>query len=1346
MSWLPSSSQTVTSEPLTVLLRDWNSYVISLHKTVSNNQVASDQLKVLNNIVENLDIPNMDPIDFISIEEERVSSFSSMINMIYKFHWHSIIDIIGNNSRPKFLDNWPHSVDNSNVSLIHHVAKCPDDKELMKNVGYIHWPYSAVGPVEPIVIPRCLNSDASIISRFCFGDYSSGAYLEPFNASISCKAIYERCPPGYHSIISDYCTLITKPDSWSKSLQKAYVTGQEFSICSKFGVNSSNYMSLIKYVPKGISKIWLPIRRIRKYGQFVSIENNKEKRNCNLTKSFWAPGHPIFDKDCVAKSLHDGYLHTISCTSSLPFVSNIDVEDFLVEDIQERKQTDPSCPKGGFSPVANLDHKVCIIRMAENSSSWIDAERICKSNGYHLPQPGRLFMNWVYRNLLNEKGGILFINASTVKNTQDYHFWSPGEKQNSSYAIMSREGWIHQVNSLEPIPIFCEKHQAIHISSDLALKLHFINDSSYICIDMSSAPSLKYDSLICQLNGQTVKIDDLDDPLCVSKKVLNIGPRTGYFSCSGWTNNPHHYVKSNELHKRSLGSLIYIFKVWKNTSYDPFFHDSNNKRNESENACNQNLFNFLISQGNISCKHNFFAPSEQSIGLNEYSEVSVDITDGAFLRLRQLINTSLVDRSLIVDVMQATGCPESVFIEKNSQRSLSFPETSNSGQFMPTELCVTENGLPVTRTCFGDYFEGYRWSDNVSGKCFSSSLSHITRLLYNETQQLNSTTLMNLRNYTSDTTKLKPIDIVLISKILYSIKENSSTNNNIPVTYFYEDLLSVMDNILAVGESSFESVQMSLNTSNKLLSSFQNLVFKLPSKNLENVHFSNKKILAERIDLSSNQDVIGISASNILGQKSSSQAIRDEKEILQDNISVAAILPKQDDSLKNHRNTTVNFVIFKSSKLFIEPETASSSRKINSDIFEISYQSTEVKNLTHPVRIFFTPINPELNSFCAFWDFTKYRERGGWSTIGCEKNTTTNLTNGLIACECYHLTSFSLIVNYDGEEVPEIHGYILEYISLIGCSLSSLGLFLILLTFILFNEWRRKLLHKVHFNLSLAILCTMVIFIIGISQNKKVWLCRSVAIGLHYFFSASFSWMMVEGFLLYLKIVRLKREPISKFMRIALVFGWGVPVIPIVAMLSHNITLYDGGIIDHKESEICWISSKGFKYGFLPLLVLTLVINFVFHFAILYKLKFDKLMIASTASEKDIQKMQIKTAILTFFLLGFTWTFGLLAVSGARTVFSYLFCTFNSIQGFVLFCFFVVNDKDARKHWLDVFSSVTGNLGSSPFGHSTESSNDFNHKKLETETLSSYGSNERKKKKIRMKSPKNSETMAVSSI
>ena len=66
-------------------------------------------------------------------------------------------------------------------------------------------------------------------------------------------------------------------------------------------------------------------------------------------------------------------------------------------------------------------------------------------------------------------------------------------------------------------------------------------------------------------------------------------------------------------------------------------------------------------------------------------------------------------------------------------------------------------------------------------------------------------------------------------------------------------------------------------------------------------------------------------------------------------------------------------------------------------------------------------------------------------------------------------------------------------------------------------------------------------------------------------------------------------------------------------------------------------------------------------------------------------RLRIVAAFILLF--GLTWFFGFLVISNDFIAFQYIFCVFNSLQGFFLFIFYGVRNENVRKSWLDKFYS-----------------------------------------------------------
>ena len=68
--------------------------------------------------------------------------------------------------------------------------------------------------------------------------------------------------------------------------------------------------------------------------------------------------------------------------------------------------------------------------------------------------------------------------------------------------------------------------------------------------------------------------------------------------------------------------------------------------------------------------------------------------------------------------------------------------------------------------------------------------------------------------------------------------------------------------------------------------------------------------------------------------------------------------------------------------------------------------------------------------------------------------------------------------------------------------------------------------------------------------------------------------------------------------------------------------------------------------------------------------------------------LRLRVSFAAMVILGLTWSLGALAIGHARLIFQYLFVVFNSIQGFLIFCFHCLGKPEVRKAW---HGRITGN-------------------------------------------------------
>ena len=113
--------------------------------------------------------------------------------------------------------------------------------------------------------------------------------------------------------------------------------------------------------------------------------------------------------------------------------------------------------------------------------------------------------------------------------------------------------------------------------------------------------------------------------------------------------------------------------------------------------------------------------------------------------------------------------------------------------------------------------------------------------------------------------------------------------------------------------------------------------------------------------------------------------------------------------------------------------------------------------------------------------------------------------------------------------------------------------------------------------------------------------------------------------------------------------------------------------------DSCVLYSVPFQAAQFAPIVLIILINFVIFILAIRTLNRTGAMVS--AEKKSTSYHRVRTATAILILLGLTWAFGALAVSRAQLVFDYLFCIFNSLQGFLIFYFHCIRHQEVRNQW-----------------------------------------------------------------
>ncbi|KAF4008128.1 hypothetical protein G4228_019761 [Cervus hanglu yarkandensis] len=296
-----------------------------------------------------------------------------------------------------------------------------------------------------------------------------------------------------------------------------------------------------------------------------------------------------------------------------------------------------------------------------------------------------------------------------------------------------------------------------------------------------------------------------------------------------------------------------------------------------------------------------------------------------------------------------------------------------------------------------------------------------------------------------------------------------------------------------------------------------------------------------------------------------------------------------------------------------------------SDVISAFITNKDTEKLRFPVTFVFqhsvTP-GPREKVHCVYWERGQ-NGSGHWDTRGC---WVTSTRDNSTTCQCTHLSIFAvLMAHYSVQEEDPA----LTVITYVGLSLSLLCLLLAALTFLLCKAIQNTST-SLHLQLSLCLFLAHLLFLTAIDRTENKVLCAIIAGVLHYLYLASFTWMLLVGLHLFLSARNLtvvNYSSINRFMKkIMFPVGYGVPAV-IVAISA---------------------ASRPYLYG-TPTRMLTF------------------------------------KATAQLFILGCTWSLGILQVGPAAHVMSYLFTIINSLQGvfiFLVHCLLSQQVREQYRNWL----------------------------------------------------------------
>ncbi|CAN9500363.1 unnamed protein product [Ophioblennius macclurei] len=313
---------------------------------------------------------------------------------------------------------------------------------------------------------------------------------------------------------------------------------------------------------------------------------------------------------------------------------------------------------------------------------------------------------------------------------------------------------------------------------------------------------------------------------------------------------------------------------------------------------------------------------------------------------------------------------------------------------------------------------------------------------------------------------------------------------------------------------------------------------------------------------------------------------------------------------------------------------------------------------------------------CVFWDYEVNSLQGRWATHGCK---TVHVNSNTTTCSCNHLTHFAILMS-SGRANLVAHYTVLTRITQLGMIISLICLSMCIFTFWFFSEIQstRTTIHK---NLCCSLFMAEFIFLVGINMNTHKLFCSVIAGLLHYFFLAAFAWMCIEGIHLYLIVVGVIYNK-GFLHRNFYIFGYGSPAV-VVAISATLGSKYYG------TDKVCWLSTENhFIWSFIGPACLIILVNLLAFGVIIYKVYRHTAVKKPEISHYENIRSCARGALALLFVLGATWTFGVLHILNETTLTAYLFTITNAFQGMFIFIFLCVLSRKIQEEYYRLFKNV----------------------------------------------------------
>uniref|UniRef100_A0A452IQH7 Uncharacterized protein n=1 Tax=Gopherus agassizii TaxID=38772 RepID=A0A452IQH7_9SAUR len=299
--------------------------------------------------------------------------------------------------------------------------------------------------------------------------------------------------------------------------------------------------------------------------------------------------------------------------------------------------------------------------------------------------------------------------------------------------------------------------------------------------------------------------------------------------------------------------------------------------------------------------------------------------------------------------------------------------------------------------------------------------------------------------------------------------------------------------------------------------------------------------------------------------------------------------------------------------------------------------------------------NGTLNPYCVLWDDSRMNDSlGTWSTQGC-KTVLTDASH--TKCLCDRLSTFAILAQFSVLSIMESSGAP-SVTLIVGSGLSCLALITLAVVYAALWRYIRSERSIILINFCLSIISSNILILVGQTQTHNKGICTTTTAFLHFFFLASFCWVLTEAWQSYMAVTgKIRTQLIRKRF---LCLGWGLPAL--VVAISIGFTKTKG----YGTSHYCWLSLEGgLLYAFVGPAAAVVLVNMVIGILV-----FNKLVSRDGILDKKLKHRagaSLWSSCVVLPLLALTWMSAVLAMTDKRSIlFQILFAVFDSLQGFVI--------------------------------------------------------------------------------